>query len=464
VQTFPHSSGFEIVNETVTASPRPARSTRKSARKRKRHSDLLAPADDNAPRYGDEPAGRYLTTLDGDVTPDQRKPSKKAAATATKRGATSAAHGKSKAPAKSAAVAKSSKNAKGTKSTMAAKSVKGKSAKTSAATAARASSKRSKATASKTTAAKATAAKATAAKATTSKATASKAGTKASIAKSSAAKAPAKSEEAAPVVASRGPIKVSIATAENGKQIITVTGSLPPNRTVSYRYQMKNPPLVIAGMIYDRLRSHGITISGQPTSGVTPAHSRVLAETGRPLAEILHLVMKNSNNFLAEYVFKMIGAAAGGQQETAQKSLEKIQHRMSINHVDFNRCIINDGSGLSRANCLSASALTGILDAAYHDKKIFDAFYPVMSIAGIDGTLRGRMKGTFAQGNVHGKTGTLNNASALSGYVTTRDGEFLCFSMLMNGGNHGAYRAVQDKVAAKLAAFSYAETLASLDK
>jgi D-alanyl-D-alanine carboxypeptidase/D-alanyl-D-alanine-endopeptidase (penicillin-binding protein 4) len=74
------------------------------------------------------------------------------------------------------------------------------------------------------------------------------------------------------------------------------------------------------------------------------------------------------------------------------------------------------------------------------------------------------MRGTYAQGNVHGKTGTLNNVSALTGYVTTRDGEFLCFSMLMNGGNQGAYHSVQDRVAARLAAFSFNETLTSLDK
>src|SRR5207237_561010 len=94
--------------------------------------------------------------------------------------------------------------------------------------------------------------------------------------------------------------------------------------------------------------------------------------------------------------------------------------------------------------------------AAYHDQKVFKALFPIMSIAGVDGTLRKRMKGTYAEGNVHGKTGTLRNVSALAGYVTSRDGEMFCFAMLMNGGRHGDYRAVQDKVAERLAAFSYA--------
>ncbi|MEP7219538.1 MAG: D-alanyl-D-alanine carboxypeptidase, partial [Bacteroidota bacterium] len=97
----------------------------------------------------------------------------------------------------------------------------------------------------------------------------------------------------------RGPLKIALSAGENGRQVITVTGSLPPNRTVSYHYRMKNPPLVIAGMVYDRLKSHGIQISGGILAGQTPARSRVIAEAGRPLLEILHFVMKNSNNFLA---------------------------------------------------------------------------------------------------------------------------------------------------------------------
>jgi len=330
--------------------------------------------------------------------------------------------------------------------------------KAAPAAAAKTTAKKGAATAKKQAPAKTAKGKAQAAKAPVKGSKSSKSAPVKAVAKK--APAPSKKVASAPVVASRGGLKVSLATNDEGRQVITVNGTLPANRTVSYRYQMKNPPLVIAGMLYDRLRSHGITITGRVVSGQAPPKSRVIAEAGRPLIEILHYVMKNSNNFLAECVFKMIGAAAGGQQETAQKSVERIEQRMSLNRIPFSTCIINDGSGLSRANCLSARTLTGILEAAHNDRKLFSPFYTVMSVAGVDGTLRKRMKGTFAAGNVHGKTGTLNNVSALTGYVTTRDGELLCFSMLMNGGNHGAYRAVQDKIAARLAAFSYAQPVA----
>ncbi|MBS1911022.1 MAG: D-alanyl-D-alanine carboxypeptidase/D-alanyl-D-alanine-endopeptidase [Bacteroidetes bacterium] len=415
VQTIPHSAGFEIVNNAVVATPRPARTGRHG----RRHALLLPGSGGlNTERFGDEPAdtwGAYPVNQGRGRHPSPRQ-------TAHPSGRTHAAAKPAKgSSARAARGRQTEKTPKGRR----AQDAHGRTARTRAV-------------------------KETRHVVAAAKPLPKQAGTATKQKQSSTGGAKAD----APVV-DRGPLKITMTAGENGRQVITVTGSMAPNRTASYRYQMRNAPLVIAGMIYDRLRLNGITINGQATSGVTPAKYRTLSETGRPLIDILRVVMKNSNNFLAEYVFKMIGGAAGGQQETAQKSVQKIQYRMTINRIPFERCLINDGSGLSRANCLTASTLVGILHAAYNDKKIFEPLYSVMSIAGVDGTLRHRMRGTYAEKNVHGKTGTLNNVSALCGYVTTRDGEFVCFSMLMNGGNHGLYRSVQDKVAARLAAFSY---------
>jgi D-alanyl-D-alanine carboxypeptidase len=277
--------------------------------------------------------------------------------------------------------------------------------------------------------------------------------------KSTATKPPSRAKAPAETVAparepARG-LKVSVTTGTDGRQTITVTGSLAVKKRASYRYEMKSPEVVIAGMVHDRLLGRGIAITGRTVAAAAPARIKTLAQTERPLIDILSLVMKNSNNYLAEYVFKMIGAHAGARSETARASVQRISARMSTSSVSFDRCIINDGSGLSRNNLLSAQSLAGILAAAHRDKKIFQPLYSSMSVAGVDGTLRKRLKGTLAEGNVHGKTGTLRNVSALTGYVTTRDGELLAFAMLMNGGNLGSYRSVQDKIAQRLADFSY---------
>ncbi len=252
-------------------------------------------------------------------------------------------------------------------------------------------------------------------------------------------------------------VKIRVMDDSNGIQTIRVSGTLKTNSTVSDRFEIRNPPLVIAGMLYDRLRTHEIEITGTIDTGVMPDSAAIITSVDRPLVQVLEPMMKHSNNYYAEYIFKIIGAAAGGQKGTAKHSVQKIQKQMDLGNIPFSQCVLNDGSGLSRRNCLSAAALTTILCTARHDSAIFHPFYSSMSVAGEDGTLRKRMKGTTAQGNVHGKTGTLRNVSALAGYVTSADGNLFAFATLMNGFDHGNYKSVQDKIAERLARFSFDE-------
>lgn len=254
-------------------------------------------------------------------------------------------------------------------------------------------------------------------------------------------------------------VSISITSDDQGRQIVRVTGTLPVNKTVSKRYEIVNPPLVVAGMFYDRLRTRGITITGKIKTGPTPAAARRIAEFSRPLMQVLHPMMKNSDNHYAEYLFKMIGAAATRNTDgtTAEFSRLAIKQCMDAGSIDFDNCVMNDGSGLSRRNLISPDVLTATLAAAYRNPNIFRPLYSAMSVAGNDGTLRKRMRGTPAEGNVHGKTGTLRNVSALTGYVTSADGEILAFAAMMNGYGIGSYKNVQDKIAERLAEFSYRE-------
>jgi len=263
-------------------------------------------------------------------------------------------------------------------------------------------------------------------------------------------------KKAAPLQLKRSGVKVDVTTESDGRMTITVSGTLPPGRTVSVRQPLRNAPLVIAGVIMERLLREGVAVGGRLTSGPAPAARKVLAETGRPLVDILRTVIKQSHNFLAEYTFRIVGAASGGQQGTAAHAVATVQERMNRCGVPFGNCTLNDGSGLSRRNLLSPAALVGIMGAAWTDKKIGPTFESLLAIAGVDGTLRGRMKGTPAAANLHGKTGTLNNVSTLTGYVTTRDGEPLAFAFMMNGSG-GGYRAMQDRLGVRLASFSYNE-------
>jgi D-alanyl-D-alanine carboxypeptidase/D-alanyl-D-alanine-endopeptidase (penicillin-binding protein 4) len=91
-----------------------------------------------------------------------------------------------------------------------------------------------------------------------------------------------------------------------------------------------------------------------------------------------------------------------------------------------------DGSGLSRYDYVTPDMLTTILEHVYRDPSMHDGFTATLPIAGRDGTMRSRLKTTRAEGNAAAKTGSIANVRTLSGYVRTRDGETLVFSMLAN--------------------------------
>ena len=120
--------------------------------------------------------------------------------------------------------------------------------------------------------------------------------------------------------------------------------------------------------------------------------------------------------------------------------------------------MIHDGSGLSRHDLVAPETIVRVLDAIQRDTA-FAAYYDALPIAGVDGTLSARMKGTPAERNCRAKTGTIHSASSLSGYVTTADGEPMLFVMLMN--NHKARNAVpmavQNRIVELLASWKRAQ-------
>jgi PBP4 family serine-type D-alanyl-D-alanine carboxypeptidase len=117
--------------------------------------------------------------------------------------------------------------------------------------------------------------------------------------------------------------------------------------------------------------------------------------------------------------------------------------------------IYADASGLSRLNLVSADTLVQILKFIHQDQR-FSFFYDALPIAGCDGTLANRMKGTAAENNAHAKTGSMSNVSAISGYVRTKDGEMLAFSMMIDNclASKSRMEAAQDAAIERLARFS----------
>ena len=237
---------------------------------------------------------------------------------------------------------------------------------------------------------------------------------------------------------------------ETGKQLFSVSGYLYPNKTVSYRHYMEEPELAVAGALKSRLEAGGITVNGEIgtkalSKGTDPENAYILSSFGRKLTDIIEATNKNSNNYYAENLFKLIGAYEKKHKYNVDGARELIAKQMQKNSIPFKKCIVNDGSGLSRRNLLTAETLIEILKTA-ENSGMRDAFRNSLSIAGVDGTLKKRMKFTGAENNLIGKTGTLRNVSALSGYVTTLEGERLCFAFLFRGYGVSSYKNAEDEL------------------
>lgn len=164
--------------------------------------------------------------------------------------------------------------------------------------------------------------------------------------------------------------------------------------------------------------------------------------------------MKMSLNLSSETLVRVLGLELRGEG-TFDKGKEVVEETLARMGVGKESYSYADASGLSRLNLVSADALIQVLKFM-HRNKYFPHFFNSLSVAGVDGTLENRMKKTRAENNVHAKTGSFANVSALSGYVRTADGEMLAFSVLANNFlvPKEIVENVQDRALSRLAGFS----------
>jgi len=209
------------------------------------------------------------------------------------------------------------------------------------------------------------------------------------------------------------------------------------------------PANVAAARLQAMLKARGVRFGRRARTGRAPAElGRSLASDLSPtMAELVRATNRPSDNFYAELLLKVVGAEAGGAGTTAAGAavVRRTVARLGL------RPTVSDGSGLSRANRTSARQLVTLL-RAMRQGDAASAWLSSMTVAGRNGTLRRRMRGTAAAGRCSGKTGTLRGVSALSGYCTTTSGRLVVFSFLENGVGYGA-KSVEDRMVASLARY-----------
>ena len=177
-----------------------------------------------------------------------------------------------------------------------------------------------------------------------------------------------------------------------------------------------------------------------------------LYECSHTISQMLPHMMKESDNLYAESLFYQMGyAPTRGGSSTARRSAEReygLIRQLGLNPDSYT---VADGSGLSLYNYLTPQLVVRLLRYVWSTPRIFDELYPALPVAGRDGTLKKRMKGTAAEGNIHAKTGTLRKVSTLAGYATTSSGRHLAFCIFNQGIlNAQEGRDFQDRVCLEL--------------
>jgi D-alanyl-D-alanine carboxypeptidase/D-alanyl-D-alanine-endopeptidase (penicillin-binding protein 4) len=231
---------------------------------------------------------------------------------------------------------------------------------------------------------------------------------------------------------------------------VRVAGTIAVGDTAVLELALRDHPAAFVAALREALRSRGITVDEAQRDSTAPLDSLV-ALRSPPLRDVMRAFEKPSQNLIVELMFKTLAlhATGVGRADSAQRVVET---QLVAWGADSDGFAVRDGSGLSRHDYVSPRTLVTALDAMRRHPE-FRVFYDALPIAGVDGTIDKRMRGTPAQGNVHAKTGYIDKARSLSGYVTTPDGRMLIFSMLCN--NYTVATAtvnrVQDSIAARLA-------------
>src|SRR3954453_4767094 len=217
----------------------------------------------------------------------------------------------------------------------------------------------------------------------------------------------------------------------------------------SGRFQ-PNPATYARDVFRKTLKADDITPGHAAANGATPSGAKVLASvTSPPMATLVRLTNKESDNFFAETLLKDVGQAAAGSGTTAAGVKAVRAYAASLGAS----VQLIDGSGLDHGDRASPRSVVKLL-VAERARPEFPALYASLPIAGVDGTIYDRMRSGPAKRNCRAKTGSLSGVSALSGFCVTRSGKTVAFSFLMNGISTSYARRLQDRMAQALAGWT----------
>lgn len=246
-------------------------------------------------------------------------------------------------------------------------------------------------------------------------------------------------------------LKVRHTPQPNSRTQVVLSGEISPTCKLN-RYLSLLPHQVYTTELVGHIwRQLGGTMNGSVGFGVVPSGASVLAQTySRDVATMMRDINKWSNNVMAQQMFLNIGAThrKGGDQDDASSARRQIDAWLRGKGIATEGLVLENGSGLSRNERLTVRQTARMLESAWHSRYAAE-FIASLPLVALDGTLRRRMRGSSLVGEGHLKTGSLNNARALAGYMRDKDGNGWVLVAYVNHPNAGAALPVLDEALVK---------------
>jgi D-alanyl-D-alanine carboxypeptidase/D-alanyl-D-alanine-endopeptidase (penicillin-binding protein 4) len=246
----------------------------------------------------------------------------------------------------------------------------------------------------------------------------------------------------------------AVRSLQHPSNTVTVTGTILRQSRRTLSVAVWEPERYAATLFAAALRRFGVHVA-EISVGTTPGGAWSAATVTHRLDSIVTYMNKVSDNLSAECLVKTMGARSSSGAGTWREGTHAVRQFLDSLHIDTLNVVVADGSGLSRYNLTTAGTLFRLLEAMYRTPTLWPVYAASLPIAGQDGTLEYRMRGTNGEGMVHAKTGSISGVSSLTGFIETVGGRPLGFSMIMENvpGSVRPLRAVQDSIAAYLVTY-----------
>lgn len=246
---------------------------------------------------------------------------------------------------------------------------------------------------------------------------------------------------------------------DDGQMNLRLRGSVPVGGLPSsFRRRVEDPIGYAGHALAEALERTGIRGTRRVQQGRPPEGLALLASRYSPtMSQLLHAVGKDSDNFVAEMVMKVM-AAEDRRPGTSAHGAEILQAVLAEAGVPAGQATVVNGSGLFNGNLIAPAHLTAIMRHVYMNPAVRDEYLAHLAIAGQDGTMHERLSDLPARGIVRAKTGTLNDVISLSGYVLgPNNGQVLAFSVIINGarGRQHQARTLSDDLVRAMASHLY---------